>query len=77
MGLERWLMFCWIPPLRRYIHHRLAQCPEQARLEARAQQLASSAGHSWPIVGPLEVHFDFIAAHSSVSWYLDTQSGPV
>lgn len=41
-------------PLRRYIHERLGQCPEQERLEARARQLASDAGRSWPLVGPLE-----------------------
>lgn len=39
----------------RYIHERLAQCPEQEQLEGRARQLTAAAGRDWPIVGPLEV----------------------
>ena len=39
----------------RYIHERLAQCPEQEALEGAAQKLAAAAGRPWPVVGPLEV----------------------
>ncbi len=49
-------------PLRRYIHERLGQCPEQERLEARARQLASDAGRSWPLVGPLEARLYCVVA---------------
>jgi hypothetical protein len=51
----------------RYIHERLAQCPEQEALEGAAQKLAAAAGRPWPVVGPLEVRYTDNVKHKACS----------